>query len=172
MLRHNGGISFGGVVAFIFADLIVLPIFNIYRKYYGLKMAAFLFATFYAAMAAAALIVEAIFGILGLVPEQRHARVVEAAIQWSYTNAQYRIPRARGAACLAIPENRWPRDAADDEQASSGARTDSKSMSAVDRPSHIARTDGISEAFRLEYVTRAWMTAVAVGSGVQPTACC
>src|SRR5713226_1469900 len=51
----NGGISFGGVIAFIFADLIVLPILNIYRKYYGWKMAAFLFATFYAAMAAAAL---------------------------------------------------------------------------------------------------------------------
>jgi len=53
----NGGISFGGVIAFIFADLIVLPILNIYRKYYGLKMAGFLFATFYGAMAGAALIV-------------------------------------------------------------------------------------------------------------------
>lgn len=58
----NGGISFGGVIAFIFADLIVLPVLNIYRKYYGLKMAGFLFVTFYAAMAAAALIVELIFG--------------------------------------------------------------------------------------------------------------
>src|SRR5258707_513423 len=54
----NGGISFGGVIAFIFADLIVIPILNIYRKYYGLKMAGFLFATFYVAMAAAALIVD------------------------------------------------------------------------------------------------------------------
>ena len=35
----NGGISFGGVIAFIFADLIVLPILNIYRKYYGMRMA-------------------------------------------------------------------------------------------------------------------------------------
>ena len=81
----NGGISFGGVIAFIFADLIVLPILNIYRKYYGLKMAGFLFATFYAAMAGAALIVELIFGAVGLVPEQRHARVVEASISWNYT---------------------------------------------------------------------------------------
>ena len=64
----NGGISFGGVVAFIFADLIVLPILNIYRKYYGLKMAGFLFATFYAAMAIAALIVELIFNGFALVP--------------------------------------------------------------------------------------------------------
>jgi uncharacterized protein len=81
----NGGISFGGVIAFIFADLIVLPILNIYRKYYGLKMAGFLFATFYAAMAGAALIVELIFGAVGLVPEQRHARVVEASVSWNYT---------------------------------------------------------------------------------------
>ncbi|SHK18452.1 hypothetical protein SAMN05444159_2644 [Bradyrhizobium lablabi] len=81
----NGGISFGGAIAFIFADLIILPILNIYRKYYGLKMAGFLFVTFYAAMAGAALIVELIFGTLGLVPAQRNARVVDAAITWDYT---------------------------------------------------------------------------------------
>jgi len=63
----------------------VLPILNIYRKYYGLKMAGFLFVTFYAAMAVAALIVEGIFGALGLVPAQRNAQIVEAAIAWNYT---------------------------------------------------------------------------------------
>jgi uncharacterized membrane protein YraQ (UPF0718 family) len=81
----NGGISFGGVIAFIFADLIVLPILNIYRKYYGLKMAGLLFVTFYVAMAAAALVVELTFGALGLIPAQRNARVVEASITWDYT---------------------------------------------------------------------------------------
>src|SRR6516165_6179509 len=81
----NGGISFGGVVAFIFADLIVLPILNIYRKYYGYKMAGFLFATFYVAMAVAALIVELIFGGFMLIPSERKARVVEASITWNYT---------------------------------------------------------------------------------------
>jgi uncharacterized membrane protein YraQ (UPF0718 family) len=81
----NGGTSFGGVIAFIFADLIILPIVNIYRKYYGLKMAGFLFATFYGTMVVAALIVEMIFGGLGLVPQQRNARVVEASISWNYT---------------------------------------------------------------------------------------
>ena len=81
----NGGISFGGAIAFIFADLIILPILNIYRKYYGWKMAAFLFATFYAAMAGAALIVELIFDALGLVPAARNARVVDASISWNYT---------------------------------------------------------------------------------------
>jgi uncharacterized membrane protein YraQ (UPF0718 family) len=81
----NGGISFGGVIAFIFADLIILPILNIYRKYYGLKMAGFLFATFYASMAGAALVVELIFAALGVVPAQRNARVVEAHLTWNYT---------------------------------------------------------------------------------------
>jgi uncharacterized protein len=81
----NGGISFGGVVAFIFADLIILPILNIYRKYYGLKMAGFLFATFYVAMAVAALIVELVFGGFALIPPERSGRVVEASITWDYT---------------------------------------------------------------------------------------
>jgi uncharacterized membrane protein YraQ (UPF0718 family) len=81
----NGGISFGGVIAFIFADLIILPILNIYRKYYGLKMAGFLFVIFYAAMAGAALIVELVFGALGLIPVQRNARVIEASVSWNYT---------------------------------------------------------------------------------------
>ena len=81
----NGGASFGAVIAFIFADLIVLPILDIYRKYYGLRMSAFLLATFYTAMAGAALIVEFVFGAVGLVPSERHARVAEAAIAWNYT---------------------------------------------------------------------------------------
>ncbi len=81
----NGGISFGGVLAFIFADLIVLPILNIYRKYYGLRMAAFLGVTFYAAMAAAAYLVEVAFNLFGLVPSERHAQVVEASVQLNYT---------------------------------------------------------------------------------------
>src|ERR1700730_15423154 len=81
----NGGISFGGAIAFIFADLIILPILNIYRKYYGWRMAGFLFATFYAAMAGAALAVELIFGALSLVPAQRNARVVDASVTWNYT---------------------------------------------------------------------------------------
>jgi uncharacterized protein len=81
----NGGISFGGVIAFIFGDLIVLPILDIYRKYYGLKMAGFLLATFYVAMIGAALIVEMIFGALGLIPTARTARVAEPSVTWNYT---------------------------------------------------------------------------------------
>jgi uncharacterized membrane protein YraQ (UPF0718 family) len=81
----NGGISFGGVVAFIFADLIILPILNIYRKYYGVKVSLFLLATFYATMVAAGLVVEFLFDALGLIPTSRHAKVVEAGITFNYT---------------------------------------------------------------------------------------
>ena len=67
----NSGISFGGVIAFIFADLIVLPILDIYRKYYGRRMAVFLLATFYTAIVAASLLVEIVFDATGLVPTTR-----------------------------------------------------------------------------------------------------
>ena len=81
----NGGISFGGVLAFIFADLIVLPILDIYRKYYGWRMAIFLLGSFYATMVAAGLAVEWIFDGLGLIPDDRNAKVVEASVTWNYT---------------------------------------------------------------------------------------
>jgi len=81
----NGGISFGGVLAFIFADLIVLPILDIYRKYYGWKMAAFLLASFYATMVLAGLVTEFISQAVGLVPSARNAKIVEASVQWNYT---------------------------------------------------------------------------------------
>jgi uncharacterized protein len=81
----NGGISFGGVMSFIFADLIILPILNIYRKYYGGKVSLFLLGTFYAAMVAAGLVIELVFGALGLIPDVRNASVVEAHVSFNYT---------------------------------------------------------------------------------------
>ncbi len=81
----NGGISFGGVIAFIFADLIILPILNIYRKYYGWRMMLFLLATFYVTMVAAGFVVELLFGALGITPTARDAKVVEAHVAWNYT---------------------------------------------------------------------------------------
>ncbi|MFP3600819.1 permease [Paraburkholderia sp. SIMBA_053] len=81
----NGGISFGGVASFIFGDLIILPILNIYRKYYGGRMTVFLAVTFYLAMVSAALVVEALFQSLGWVPTERHTAVVDAAITFNYT---------------------------------------------------------------------------------------
>ncbi len=81
----NGGISFGGVIAFIYADLLILPILNIYRKYYGTKMMLTLLGTFYAAMVAAGYLVELLFDTTGLIPRQRNATVMEASISWNYT---------------------------------------------------------------------------------------
>jgi uncharacterized membrane protein YraQ (UPF0718 family) len=81
----NGGISFGGAISFIFADLIVIPILRIYRKYYGRRMTLFLFVTFYITMATAGLVVELLFGALGLTPTERNAQVIEASVSWNYT---------------------------------------------------------------------------------------
>src|SRR6266699_151216 len=81
----NGGISFAGVIAFIYADLIVLPIIDIYRKYYGWRIALLIVGVFYVAMAGAALIVEFLFQGLGLIPQHRAARIVETSITFNYT---------------------------------------------------------------------------------------
>ncbi len=81
----NGGISFGGVISFIFADLIILPILVIYRKYYGTRMMFALLGIFYATMVAGGYIVEFLFGGLGLIPAERTAKVTDTGIQWNYT---------------------------------------------------------------------------------------
>jgi uncharacterized membrane protein YraQ (UPF0718 family) len=81
----NGGISFGGVIAFIFADLIIIPILIIYRKYYGTRMMLTILGIFYAAMVLAGYAVEFAFGGLGLIPAERAARVAETGITWNYT---------------------------------------------------------------------------------------
>jgi uncharacterized protein len=83
----NGGISFGGVTAFIFADLIIIPILVIYRKYYGTKMMLTILGIFYGAMVVAGYVIEFLFGALGLIPHARAAKVTEQAIQWNYTTA-------------------------------------------------------------------------------------
>jgi hypothetical protein len=81
----KGGISFGGVVAFIFADLIIAPILNIYRKYYGARMAAFILGTFFAAMVAAGYVIELVFGGLGLIPSPATATIPDQGVSWDYT---------------------------------------------------------------------------------------
>lgn len=81
----NGGISFGGVIAFIYADLLILPILNIYRKYYGVKMMLVLLVTFYVSMVCAGYVVEMLFGTASLIPSERNATVMMAEISWNYT---------------------------------------------------------------------------------------
>jgi uncharacterized membrane protein YraQ (UPF0718 family) len=81
----NGGISFGGVVSFIFADLIVVPIILIYRKYYGWNAALRITGIFYVAMVMAGYLIEVLFGALDLVPSDRSATVMNAGFDWNYT---------------------------------------------------------------------------------------
>src|SRR3982074_1845625 len=81
----NGGISFGGVVSFIFADLLILPILNIYRKYYGGRMSLYLLGVSYFAMAIAGFLVGGAFQLLGLAPTNHHVTVFETQPTWNYT---------------------------------------------------------------------------------------
>jgi uncharacterized membrane protein YraQ (UPF0718 family) len=82
----RGGISFGGVVSFIFADLIVLPVLDIYRKYYGGRVMLYILGSFYVTMAAAGYIVEVVFGVLGLIPTSRAVSVLSEGPSWNYTS--------------------------------------------------------------------------------------
>lgn len=81
----KGGIGFGGVVSFIFADLIILPILDIYRKYYGWKVMGYILLTFYVTMVAAGYVVELLFGALGITPQNRNVVAITEGIQWNYT---------------------------------------------------------------------------------------
>ncbi len=80
----RGGISFGGAIAFIFADLIIIPILSIYRKYYGGRVSLYLFGISYATMALAGLIVGSIFEAIGAVPAVRSAAAFQTTISWDY----------------------------------------------------------------------------------------
>jgi uncharacterized membrane protein YraQ (UPF0718 family) len=82
----RGGISFGGVVSFIFADLIILPILDIYRKYYGWRVMGYILLTFYVTMAAAGYVVEFLFQALGIIPQNRTVVAITEGVQWNYTS--------------------------------------------------------------------------------------
>jgi uncharacterized protein len=82
----KGGISFGGVASFIFADLIVLPVLNIYRKYYGWKVMLYILGTFYVTMALAGYIIEILFSYLNIIPSNRSMMVISEGIHWNYTS--------------------------------------------------------------------------------------
>jgi uncharacterized protein len=84
----SGGISFAGVVAFLFADLIIVPIVLVYRKYYGARFAALLVAVMFGAMVVAGLVVDGLFSALGLVPSHRPslASITDRPVTWNYTS--------------------------------------------------------------------------------------
>jgi uncharacterized protein len=82
-----GGISFSGVIAFIYADLIIVPLILVYARYYGWRLTALIVGIMFAAIAAAALAVDGLFSALGLVPETRPSieSITERGISWNYT---------------------------------------------------------------------------------------
>jgi uncharacterized membrane protein YraQ (UPF0718 family)/YHS domain-containing protein len=81
----SGGISFGGVIAFIFADLIAFPLLLIYRRYYGTRLMLRMLAVFWALMSTAGLLTELLFRAAGLVPTQRPTTIAPAHFSWNYT---------------------------------------------------------------------------------------
>ena len=111
----NGGISFGGVIAFIFADLIIIPILIIYRKYYGTKMMLVLLGIFYASMVIAGYIVEVLFGAPRAHPGPPGRADRRARDQLElHHHPQHHLPAAgRGAAGALLHLGRRP-DAQDD----------------------------------------------------------
>ena len=111
----NAGISFGGVISFIFADLIILPILAIYRKYYGTRMMLFILASFYATMVAAGYIVEILFSVLGSGPhgERREGRRDGDPMELHH-GAQHRGALGCRRPHLSLRPNRWYADAQDD----------------------------------------------------------
>jgi uncharacterized protein len=107
-----GGISFSGVIAFVFADLLVIPIVLIYRKYYGGKVAARLVALMFGAIVIAALVVDGIFSALGLVPTTRPSidSISERAITWNYTTVLNIVFAFVAAALVGLTLRRGARD--------------------------------------------------------------
>ncbi|MBV9784490.1 MAG: permease [Acidisphaera sp.] len=82
----GAGVSFGGVLAFLYADLLVLPLLDVYRRYYGWKMAAYIAAVFYAVMVLSALAMDLAFNALGWIPRTRpdvHAAMVHFALDYT-----------------------------------------------------------------------------------------
>jgi uncharacterized membrane protein YraQ (UPF0718 family) len=80
----NGGISFGGVIAFIFADLIIIPIILIYRKYYGTRVALYLLVVSYVTMVLAGLVIGAVFHAVGAVPTSRDVTAFDTTVSWNF----------------------------------------------------------------------------------------
>jgi uncharacterized protein len=107
-----GGISFSGVLAFIYADLLVIPILLVYRKYYGTKMAVQISSIMFGAIVLAALAVSALFGVVGLIPETRPdiESITERGIEWNYTTFLNIIFFGVAVALIGLTLRRGARD--------------------------------------------------------------
>lgn len=83
----GAGVSFGGVLAFVYADLIVIPLLDVYRRYYGWKMAAYIAAVFYVTMVAVGLVMDLAFNALGWIPERRpdmHGAMMHFSLNYTF----------------------------------------------------------------------------------------
>jgi uncharacterized membrane protein YraQ (UPF0718 family) len=107
-----GGISFSGVIAFIYADLIIIPLVLIYRRYYGWKIAAVIVSLMFGAMVVAALAIDRIFSAAGLVPEERPSieSITERGITWNYTAVLNIVFTLVAAALFALTVRRRAHD--------------------------------------------------------------
>jgi uncharacterized membrane protein YraQ (UPF0718 family)/YHS domain-containing protein len=108
----GGGISFAGVIAFIYADLLIVPLILIYLRYYGRRVTVRLVAVMFASMAAAALAVDAIFSAADLIPNARPSidSIAERAIGWNYTTFLNIVFFAVAAALFSLTIRRGARD--------------------------------------------------------------
>ncbi|HEY8627038.1 MAG TPA: permease, partial [Gaiellaceae bacterium] len=108
----SGGISFSGVLAFIYADLIIVPIVIAYRKYYGGRVTLRLVAVMFATMVVAALLVDGLFTLLGLVPETRPSiqSITQRGIAWNYTTVLNILFLAVATALVTLTIRRGAKD--------------------------------------------------------------
>jgi uncharacterized protein len=107
-----GGISFAGVISFIYADLIIVPLLLVYRKYYGLKVAALISSIMFGAIVLSALAVDALFDVAGLIPETRPDvdSITSRGIGWNYTTFLNIIFFGVAAVLIALTLRRGARD--------------------------------------------------------------
>jgi YHS domain-containing protein/uncharacterized membrane protein YraQ (UPF0718 family) len=108
----GGGISFGGVIAFIYADLIIVPIALIYRKYYGRRVAAKLIGAMFVSMVVAALAIDGLFSLVGAVPTTRPkiSDITERGISWNYTTYLNIVFLVVAAGLIALTLRRGAKD--------------------------------------------------------------
>ena len=109
-LLWSDGISFGGVISFLYADLIIIPLVLIYRKYYGNRPAFYLTLVFLLSMVGAGIIVDLIFGALHLVPAgpRPPSALMSAHFQWNYTTWLDLIALVAGGILVALHMQRGP----------------------------------------------------------------
>jgi uncharacterized membrane protein YraQ (UPF0718 family)/YHS domain-containing protein len=108
----GGGISFAGVIAFVYADLIIVPLVLVYGRYYGWRLTALIVGLMFGAMVVAALAVDGIFSATGLVPEKRPSieSITERGISWNYTTMLNIVFTFVAAALFGLTLRRAARD--------------------------------------------------------------